>query len=136
MKRLTLITVLVLLAWSLRGLRRRRGPSTGARPRRLLRLRPRLRRLLRLRPRTTMAPAPTEAPAAAPAAAGVGASAEGAASKGLTCLADAYNGKMKGTKVTMTGPFALTKCVKFDERQQGVRGRHRHRHPVCGLEGV
>jgi alpha-glucoside transport system substrate-binding protein len=44
----------------------------------------------------------------------VGGSAEGAASKGLTCLADAYNGKMKGTKVTMTGPFTAQDTVKFD----------------------
>ena len=51
-------------------------------------------------------------------AAGVGASAEGAASKGLTCLADAYNGKMKGTKVSMTGPFADADEVKFQEAKK------------------
>ncbi len=66
-------------------------------------------------PEPTMAPEPTQAPAAASAGTGVGASAEGAASKGLTCLADAYNGKMKGTKVSMTGPFADADEVKFNE---------------------
>jgi len=65
-------------------------------------------------PEPTMVPEATQAPAAAPAAAGVGASAEGAASKGLTCLADAYNGKMKGTKVTLDGPFSSDDIVKFD----------------------
>ncbi len=71
------------------------------------------------------APAATEAPAAAattapaaPAAAGVGASAEAAAAKGLTCLADAYNGKMKGTKVSMTGPFSSDDEVKFAQSRK------------------
>jgi alpha-glucoside transport system substrate-binding protein len=44
----------------------------------------------------------------------IGASAEGASSKGLTCLADAYNGKMKGTKVSMTGPLGDADAVKFE----------------------
>jgi len=65
-------------------------------------------------PAPTMAPEPTKAAAAAPAAAGIGNSAEGAASKGLTCLADAYNGKLKGTKVSMTGPFVDADAVKFE----------------------
>ncbi len=47
-------------------------------------------------------------------AAGVGASAEGAAAKGLNCLADAYNGKLKGTTVTMDGPFSSDDIVKFE----------------------
>ncbi|MCX7707637.1 MAG: ABC transporter substrate-binding protein [Anaerolineae bacterium] len=74
-------------------------------------------------PRATPAPAPapTQAPApqapAAPAAptgpVSVGASAEGAASKGLTELANAYKGMYKGTKVTMTGPFTDEDAVKF-----------------------
>ena len=64
-------------------------------------------------------PETAKAPAAAPAAAAVGASAEGAASKGLTCLADAYNGKMKGTKVSMTGPFVdADDEVKFQESRK------------------
>ncbi|MBX7233369.1 MAG: ABC transporter substrate-binding protein [Caldilineales bacterium] len=71
------------------------------------------------------AAAPTEAPAAseAPAAAmtagtGVGGSAEGAAAKGLTCLADAYNGKMKGAKVSMTGPFVTADEARFNETKK------------------
>ena len=44
----------------------------------------------------------------------VGASAEGAASVGLTCLADAYNGQMQGTVVSMTGPFTDEDQVKFE----------------------
>ena len=59
-------------------------------------------------------PESAKAPAAAAATASVGASAEGAASKNLTCLADAYTGKMKGTKVTMAGPFTDEDAVKFD----------------------
>ena len=59
-------------------------------------------------------PESAKAPAAAAATASVGASAEGAASKNLTCLADAYNGKMKGTKVSMAGPFTDEDAVKFD----------------------
>ncbi len=52
------------------------------------------------------APVATEAPAATTGdMMSVGASAEGAASAGLTCLADAYNGKMSGTVVSMSGPF-------------------------------
>lgn len=70
-------------------------------------------------PAATEAPKPTEAPAA-PAAptGGAGASAEGAASKGLTCLADAYNGKMKGAKVSMTGPFTSDDEVKFQNSRK------------------
>ncbi len=63
-------------------------------------------------------PETAKAPAAAPATASVGASAEGAASKNLTCLADAYNGKMKGTKVSMTGPFSSDDEVKFQESRK------------------
>lgn len=37
-----------------------------------------------------------------------------AAAKGLNCLADAYNGKVQGTKVTMTGPFTAGDIVKFE----------------------
>jgi alpha-glucoside transport system substrate-binding protein len=48
------------------------------------------------------------------AATGAGFSAEGATAAGLTCLADAYNGKVKGTKVTMSGPFTDEDAVKFD----------------------
>lgn len=76
-------------------------------------------------PAATAAPAATTAPAApaattAPAApattaGGVGASAEGATSKGLTALADAYGGKYKGTTVTMEGPFTDNDALKFDE---------------------
>ncbi|MCB0235325.1 MAG: carbohydrate ABC transporter substrate-binding protein, partial [Anaerolineae bacterium] len=44
----------------------------------------------------------------------VGASAEGAASVGLTCLADAYDGKMQGTVVSMNGPFTDEDQVKFE----------------------
>ena len=57
---------------------------------------------------------PTEAAAAPVAGESIGASAEGAASKDLTCLADAYNGKMKGTVVTMNGPFTDEDAVKFN----------------------
>jgi len=74
-------------------------------------------------PAAPAAPAATEAPKAAEPAApaapaatgGVGASGEGAASKGLTELADAYAGKFKGTKVTMEGPFTDNDALKFDE---------------------
>ena len=67
----------------------------------------------------TVAAVATKAAEVAPAvAAGVGASAEGAASKGLDCLADAYNGKMKGTKVTMIGPFTDADDVKFRESKK------------------
>jgi alpha-glucoside transport system substrate-binding protein len=56
----------------------------------------------------------TEAPPIKPTGTGVGGSAEGAASKDLNCLADAYNGKLTGTKVTMTGPFTAGDIVKFE----------------------
>ena len=39
---------------------------------------------------------------------------QAAKEKGLTELADAYGGKYKGTKVTMTGPFTDEDAVKFD----------------------
>ena len=48
------------------------------------------------------------------AAVSVGASAEGATSKGLTELANAYNGDYKGTVVTMNGPFTDEDAVKFN----------------------
>lgn len=68
-------------------------------------------------PKATEAPAaaaPTEAPkAAAPAGSGAGGSEAGARAAGLTELADAYAGKFKGTKVTMTGPFTDEDAVKF-----------------------
>ena len=61
------------------------------------------------------APVATEAPAATTGdMMSVGASAEGAASAGLTCLADAYNGKMSGTVVSMSGPFTDEDQVKFE----------------------
>ncbi|MEZ4769016.1 MAG: ABC transporter substrate-binding protein [Caldilineales bacterium] len=74
-------------------------------------------------PTTAPAEAPTAAPAEQPTAApadtggemtSVGASAEGAASAGLTCLADAYNGQMQGTVVSMSGPFTDEDTVKFE----------------------
>ena len=46
---------------------------------------------------------------------GVGGSEAGARAAGLTELADAYAGKYKGTKVTMTGPFTDDDAVKFDD---------------------
>ena len=58
--------------------------------------------------------APTKAPAAAPSDAGIGGNEAGARSKGLTFLADAYAGKYKGQKVTMTGPFVTDDEVKFN----------------------
>lgn len=63
---------------------------------------------------TTAVKVTEAAPNVAAAAAAAGASAEGAVSKGLTCLADAYNGKMKGAKVSMTGPFSGSDAAKFD----------------------
>ncbi|MFN8499273.1 MAG: ABC transporter substrate-binding protein [Anaerolineae bacterium] len=62
--------------------------------------------------------APTLA-AAAGAAGGsckesIGASADGAKSKGLMELADAYAGKFKGQKVTMTGPFTGEDEARFN----------------------
>ena len=122
MKRLTLITVLVLLAMIVTacGPKVTPAPAAAPAPTEAPAAAPAPTEAPAAAPAPTeapaAAPAPTEAPAAAPAAAaGVGASAEGAASKGLTCLADAYNGKMKGTKVSMTGPFADADAVKFDE---------------------
>ncbi|MBI3957359.1 MAG: carbohydrate ABC transporter substrate-binding protein [Chloroflexi bacterium] len=46
------------------------------------------------------------------------ADADGAAAKGLTELADAYNGQYKGTTVTMTGPFTDEDAVKFTNSVQ------------------
>jgi alpha-glucoside transport system substrate-binding protein len=67
------------------------------------------------------APEPTEAPAqpeggeeGAMMGESVGASAEGAASAGLTELANAYNGDYSGTVVSMAGPFVDEDAVKFD----------------------
>ncbi len=60
---------------------------------------------------------PTKAPAAQPTAApaaAVGDPAAAAKANGLTELADAYAGKYKGTKVTMTGPFTDEDAVKFN----------------------
>ena len=72
-------------------------------------------------PAATTAPAATEAPAATTAPttgaasdSGAGGSEAGARAAGLTELADAYAGKMKGTKVTMTGPFTDEDAVKFN----------------------
>jgi alpha-glucoside transport system substrate-binding protein len=70
----------------------------------------------------TQAPQPTTAPvtqptsaSAQPAAGGTTGESEAAArAKGLTFLADAYAGKYKGEKVTMTGPFVTDDEVKFN----------------------
>ncbi|MBI5303466.1 MAG: carbohydrate ABC transporter substrate-binding protein [Chloroflexi bacterium] len=59
----------------------------------------------------TKAPAPTTAPAVGVS---TGESEATARAKGLTFLADAYAGKYKGTKVTMTGPFTDEDAVKFN----------------------
>src|SRR5512136_1153451 len=59
------------------------------------------------------AAAPATAPAAAAAGQTTGESEAGARAAGLTFLADAYAGKYKGEKVTMTGPFADADAVKF-----------------------
>jgi alpha-glucoside transport system substrate-binding protein len=53
------------------------------------------------------------APAAAMAGETTGESEAGARAAGLTFLADAYAGKYKGEKVTMTGPFVDQDAVKF-----------------------
>ena len=102
MKRFTLITILLLLAMVVTACGPKATPTAAPAP--------------------TAAPQPTAAPVveatAAPvtaATASVGASAEGAKSKGLTELADAYAGKYKGTKVTMDGPFTDNDAIKFDE---------------------
>jgi alpha-glucoside transport system substrate-binding protein len=57
---------------------------------------------------------PTKAPAQPAAGESIGASEAGARGKGLTFLADAYAGKYKGKKVTMTGPFTDEDAVKFN----------------------
>lgn len=67
-------------------------------------------------PQPTTAPQPTAAqPTTAPTTGGTstGASMEGAKAAGLTALADAYDGKLKGKVVTMTGPFTDEDAVKF-----------------------
>ena len=113
MKRLTIVTLVVLFSMVLAacGGAATPAPAPTAAP---VAAAPTAAPAPTTAPEPTMVPEATQAPAAAPAAAGVGASAEGAASKGLTCLADAYNGKMKGTKVTMDGPFSSDDIVKFD----------------------
>jgi len=62
--------------------------------------------------------AATEAPAAEAPAAMASAEAEAATAKGLTELANAYNGDYQGTIVTMTGPFTDEDAVKFDSSVQ------------------
>ena len=71
------------------------------------------------------AAAPTKAPEATkapPASTSVGGSEAGARAKGLTELADAYAGKYKGTKVTMTGPFTDEDAVKFNNSVKAFEG--------------
>jgi alpha-glucoside transport system substrate-binding protein len=109
MKRLTFVTVLVLLALVVTAC----GPKATPTPAPAPTAAPKAAEPTKA-PEPAKAPEPTVAPPAAAGAAGVGASAEGAASKGLTCLADAYNGKLKGTKVSMTGPFVDADAVKFE----------------------
>jgi alpha-glucoside transport system substrate-binding protein len=65
---------------------------------------------------------PTKAPAQ-PATGGVGDSEAGARAKGLTFLADAYAGKYKGTKVTMTGPFTDEDAVKFNNSMKEFKDK-------------
>ena len=113
MKRWNILVIVLIMAMVLTGCGAKATPAPTAAP--------------AAAPAATEAPKATEAPAAAPAATeapaapapaaagGVGASAEGAKSKGLTELADAYAGKFKGTKVTMAGPFTDNDAVKFDE---------------------
>ena len=135
MKRLTPVTMIVLFSDGRRGLwprPHRTGPAPTAAPAAATKG---AATAAPAAAEPTKAPEPTRAPAAAPAGTGVGASAEGAASKGLTCLADAYNGKMKGTKVSMTGPFSSDDEVKFQEDQKGVRAGHRHHDRVRGSKG-
>ena len=127
MKRLTFITVLVLLAMVVTacGTKATPAPAATRARRRPPRNPPRLRRPPR-RLRLPSQPRPLNRRGA-----GCGrlrrqalaASAEGAASKGLTCLADAYAGKMKGKKVTMTGPFADEDAVKFNKTERRSRTR-------------
>ncbi len=119
MKRLTVITMLLLLALVVTAC----GPKATPTPAPAPTAAPKAAEPTKApepakAPEPTMAPEATKAPAAAPATASVGASAEGAASKDLTCLADAYNGKMKGTKVSMTGPFSSDDEVKFQESRK------------------
>ena len=67
----------------------------------------------------TAAPAQPTAASAQPTAApstsstSAGANADSAKAAGLTALADAYGGKLKGKVVTMTGPFTDEDAVKF-----------------------
>jgi alpha-glucoside transport system substrate-binding protein len=65
--------------------------------------------------------APTMAPAAGAADAGVGAGEATARAAGLTILADAYAGKYKGQKVTMTGPFTSDDEVKFNNSMKAFK---------------
>jgi alpha-glucoside transport system substrate-binding protein len=51
---------------------------------------------------------------ASSSASGAGGSEAAARAAGLTFLADAYAGKYKGSKVTMTGPFVDQDAVKFN----------------------
>ena len=67
--------------------------------------------------------APTKAPAAATSDSGIGGNEAGARSKGLTFLADAWAGKYKGTKVTMTGPFTDEDAVKFNNSMKEFKDK-------------
>lgn len=58
--------------------------------------------------------APAEPAATAAPAAPANEQAEAAAAKGLTELANAYNGAYKGTVVTMSGPFTEADAVIFN----------------------
>jgi alpha-glucoside transport system substrate-binding protein len=124
MKRLTIVTLFVVLATVLASCG---GAATPAPAPAKATEAPQAAAAPTKAPEAAKAPEPTKAaaaattapkPSAAPAAAGVGASAAGAASKGLTCLADAYNGKMKGTKVSMTGPFVDADAVNFQNSRK------------------
>ena len=106
MKRLTFITVLLLLAMVVTACGQKATPAPTAAPEPT--------KAPAAEPTKAPAAEPTKAPEPAAAAGGVGASADGAKSKGLTELADAYGGKYKGTKVTMDGPFTDNDAIKFD----------------------
>ena len=73
----------------------------------------------------TQAPAaqPTQPPAAAPSTSGIGGDEAGARSKGLNALADAWAGKLKGKKVTMTGPFTDEDAVKFNNSMKEFKDK-------------
>ncbi len=114
MKRWSILTIIMIVALVLTGCGSKATPAPTAAPAPAA--------APTEAPAAPAAPAATEAPApaapaepAAPAAgASAGASEEGARSKGLTELADAYAGKYKGTKVTMNGPFTDEDAVKFN----------------------